>query len=334
MLNPSYITYINWHKLVNAVKLITSYWISVVFKRVFVWGYPYAISIEPSNICNLSCSECPAGNKSLSRKSGLLDYQLFKKIIDQTRKYAIYLNLYLQGEPFLNPLLFKMIKYADENNIYTSTSTNGHFIDNESAKKIINSGLKKIIVSVDGTMQETYQIYRQRGNLNQVLSGIRLLAELKKEFKSKTPEIEIQFIVFKHNQHQVNEIQQIGKDVGANTVVLKSAQILNPNINFKLIPSIQKFARYRKKNTGYKIKSNLRNRCFRLWQTLVITLEGIVIPCCFDKNADYKSGDIKDLTLPAIWKSKNFNTFRKKVLASRKKVSICCNCTNGLHIKY
>jgi len=334
MFNTKYFLYINFSKTINAIQVIAGYWVSIIFKKVFVWGSPYSISIEPSSICNLSCSECPSGNKSLNRKSGLLEYELFEKIIDHTKKYAIYLNLYLQGEPFLNPLIFKMIRYANENNIYTCTSTNGHFIDKESAKKIIESGLNKLIVSVDGTTQEIYEKYRQGGNLEKVLSGIRILAQLKNELKSQNPEIEIQFIVFKHNQHQIKEIQHIGKEIGANRVAIKSAQIINPNIDFELIPSVKKFARYKKQNNEYILKSKLHNRCFRLWQTIVFTNEGEVIPCCFDKNAEFIVGNIKTSPFLGIWKSVHFNHFRKKILTSRKKVPICCNCTSGLRIKY
>ncbi|MGE0090375.1 MAG: radical SAM/SPASM domain-containing protein [Bacteroidales bacterium] len=326
-------TQISFSKLVNITLVYFGYWLSTLFKRVFIWGYPYAISIETSAICNLKCSECPTGNNSLKRKQGLMTYSDFGEIINQIKKYAVYVNLSLQGEPFLNKDLFKMIRYADKNKIITSLSTNGHFIDSETAKKIISSGLKRIIVSIDGVDQETYETYRKGGSLNTVVDGVKILSSIKANKKVKYPEIILQFIVFKQNEHQLNKIKKLGKKWGVNKVELKSAQINNPE-NITLIPSINKYSRYKVRNNRLELKNNLKNRCFRIWETIVITWDGTVVPCCFDKDASYSLGNIKTNKIFDVWKSLAFNNFRKNILVGRKKTAICCNCTEGLRIKY
>ena len=319
-------------KLVNIILVYIGYWLSVLFKRVFVLGYPYAVSIETSSVCNLCCPECYTGEGTLNRKAGLMPYDDFTQIIGQIKKHTIYLNLSLQGEPFLNPDLSEMIHYANQQKLFTSLSTNGHFLDAITSEKIIQSGLRKLIISVDGTNQEVYEKYRKGGNLTKVLDGIKILSEIKRRKQINYPEIVIQFIVFKHNEHQINEIKLLGKELGADKVEIKSAQINNPEGFNDLIPTNDKYSRYT--NTTHTLKSNLPNRCFRIWETLVITWDKIVVPCCFDKHAVFSLGNAQNEDLYSIWKSLVFNNFRKKILTHRKKVFICCNCTEGLRIKY
>ena len=251
----------------------------------------------------------------------------------QIKKYAIYVNLSLQGEPFLNKELLKMIQLADKNNILTSLSTNGHFLNYDTALEIIDSGLKRLIVSLDGTDQETYEKYRKGGSFDSVINGIKILSSIKAKKQVKYPEIVLQFIVFNHNEHQLNKIKELGKNLGVNKVELKSAQITNPE-SINSIPSINKFSRYTVKNNKLELKSHQKNRCFRIWETMVITWDGTIIPCCFDKDTSYSLGNMKFNKIFDVWKSLAFNNFRKNILVNRKKIAICCNCTEGLRIRY
>ena len=332
MIDLTLIKYISFKKIFNIFKIYVGYFLSILFKRVFIFGYPFSFSIEPTNKCNLKCLECPTGNGTSKRKTGYIDIDLYKKIIDEIRDYAIYQMLYFQGEPFLNPDIFKLIKYADDNKIITSTSTNGHFLNTENNERIVHSGLKKLIISVDGTTQETYEKYRVGGNLETVLTGIKNLIFIKEKFKSKYPVIIIQFLVLKHNEHQLKEIKELFKIYGELKIELKSAQIENFNINSHLLPSVQKYSRYFKINSGFKIKNKLKNRCFRIWSIMVIAWDGIVIPCCFDKTLNFKIGDLNRKTILNLWKSPEFMLHRRNILKNRKKISICRNCTEGLSI--
>ncbi len=177
----------------NLIRIFLGYYISQVLRRPVVWGYPYSITTEPTNQCNLNCLECPTGNKSTRIPKGKMNFNNYKKIINDVKSFIIYQMLYFQGEPFLHPDLFKMIKYSDENNIYTSISTNGHFLTKENSTKIIKSGLKRILISVDGISQKSYEKYRAGGKFDVVLKGIRTLIKTKKELNSKYPKVIIQF---------------------------------------------------------------------------------------------------------------------------------------------
>jgi radical SAM protein with 4Fe4S-binding SPASM domain len=329
MIRLDLLKYVSFKKAFNLIRVFLGYYISLIIKKSVVWGYPYSITTEPTNQCNLNCLECPTGNKLANVPKGKMNFNIYKKIIGDVKSFVIYQMLYFQGEPFLHPDLFKMIKYSDDNNIYTSISTNGHFLTQENSTKIIESGLKRIIISVDGTSQDSYEKYRVGGKLNIVLKGIRTLTKAKKELNSKYPKVIIQFLVFSHNEYEISEIKALSKELSVNTLEIKSAQIDQAK-NYGLIPKTEKYTRYKKINSKYYIKSKLRNKCFRLWSTLVITWSGSVIPCCFDKNNNYKMGNIISSDTLKIWGSEDFNNFRTALLKSRKGIEICCNCSEGL----
>ena len=329
MIQLKLVKYISFKKVYNLFRIFFGYYISLIIRKSVVWGFPYSITTEPTNQCNLNCLECPTGNKLTNVSKGKMDFGNYKKIIDDVKKFVIYQMLYFQGEPFLHPDLFKMIKYSDDNNIYTNISSNGHFLTTENSVKIIKSGLKKIIISVDGTTQESYEKYRVGGKLNVVLKGVKNLVKAKKAFNSKYPKITIQFLVFSHNEDEISEIKALSKELSVDKLEIKSAQINHPD-NYSLIPKTEKYARYKKTGSKYIIKSKLQNKCFRLWSTMVITWNGSVIPCCFDKHNIYKMGNIISSDTLKMWDSEEFNNFRNALLKNRKGIEICCNCSEGL----
>src|SRR3954453_4282300 len=250
----------------NAVKVFSSYYVSKWSKKPVQWGYPISISFEPTTICNLRCPECPSGLRAFTRPRGMLEMNFFRQMIDQLAPELLYLTFYFQGEPFLNPDFLEMVRYAGSRKIYTATSTNAHYLNDENARKTIESGLDRLIISIDGTTQDVYQQYRVGGNLEKVLEGARNIVKWKRELKSRTPFIFFQFLVVKPNEHQIGDIKRLAKEVGVDEVRFKTAQVYDyqtdPN---NLIPSIDKFSRYRKNADGsYSAKNKLANRCWKM----------------------------------------------------------------------
>ncbi len=315
-------------KSINFLKIGSSYFISKYTKRPVHWGFPASISIEPTTLCNLRCLECPSGSQKFSRNTGMIDYQFYTDIIDALHPYLSYLILYFQGEPYLHPDFFKLVNYANKKNIYTATSSNAHFLDNKNAKNTVESQLDRLIISIDGTTQDIYSIYRKKGNLNKVIEGTKNIIKWKKKLNSKKPYVIFQFLVIKPNQHQVEEVKQLGRKLGVNKTIIKTAQIYDFKKGSPLIPTSNKYSRYRKNKDGtYSIKTKLKNNCWRLWNSCVITWDGIVVPCCFDKNAKYKMGNLKQESFDDIWNGKFYADFRQSILHSRKDMDICRNCT-------
>ena len=318
----------------NGTKVLSSYYISKWTKKPIQWGYPISISFEPTTSCNLRCPECPSGLRSFTRPTGMLQKDFFSETIDQLHQELLYLIFYFQGEPYLNPDFLEMVKYASKKGIYTATSTNAHYLNDANAKKTVESGLDRLIISIDGTTQDVYEQYRVGGRLEKVLEGSRNIMKWKKELKSKTPFVFFQFLVVKPNEHQIEEIKKLSKEIGVDEVRFKTAQVYDyENDPNQLIPANSKFSRYRKdKNGNYQVKNNLNNHCWRLWHASVISWDGLVVPCCFDKDAQHQLGDLKNKAFKDIWQNESYIKFRSQVLQSRKNIDICSNCSEGTKV--
>jgi len=329
----NFLSKLNFGRVMNFIQVVSSFYISKISKKPTQWGLPVSITFEPTTSCNLRCPECPSGKREFTRPTGMLQNNFFEKTIDEIYKKTSYLIFYFQGEPYLNPNFLDMVKYASSKKIYTATSTNAHYLNDVNSKKTIESGLDRLIISIDGTTQETYQKYRIGGDLNKVIEGTQNIIKWKKELKSKTPHIIFQFLVVKPNEHQIKEVEQLAKQLGVDEVRFKTAQIYDYENGNPLIPTIEKYARYKKQYDGsYAIKNNMVNHCWKLWHSSVITWDGLVVPCCFDKDAKHQLGDLKTTSFKELWKSNKYNNFRAAVLRSRSEIDICKNCTEGTKV--
>ena len=296
-------------------------------------GGPISMAIEPTTSCNLRCPECPSGLRQFTRPIGMLEPSFFKTTIDSVYKELIYLTFYFQGEPYLNPNFLEMVRYASDKGIYTSTSTNAHYLNKEQAKKTVESKLDRLIISIDGTTQQTYEQYRIGGTLQKVIDGTKHIVAAKKELKSGTPHIVFQFLVVKPNEHQLNDVEQLAAELGVDEVVFKTAQVYDFENGNPLIPVNETYSRYKKQADGtYSIKNKLLDQCWRMWSSCVVTWDGVVVPCCFDKDAKHPLGDLKTQSFKELWGSVKYQNFRHSVLRSREEIDICKNCSEGTKV--
>jgi radical SAM protein with 4Fe4S-binding SPASM domain len=264
----------------------------------------------------------------------MLDQSFFKKTIDEIYQELLYLIFYFQGEPFLNPNFLEMVQYAHEKNIYTATSTNAHYLTDAKAKATVESGLDRLIISIDGTTQDVYEKYRIGGNLEKVMDGAKNIVKWKKALNSKTPFVFFQFLVVKPNEHQIEAIKKLGAEIGVDQVRFKTAQVYDfENDPHQLVPTIDKYSRYKTGKDGKRqVKSGLSNHCWRLWHANVISWDGIVVPCCFDKDAMHQLGNLHNQSFKELWNNQNYQQFRKELSKSRKNIDICSNCSEGLTV--
>jgi radical SAM protein with 4Fe4S-binding SPASM domain len=307
-------------------KGIFSFVTSSAFKKPVIWGMPFSAGIELTNCCNLACPECASGSGEMSRPKGFMNSDLFDKIIGERDSGLIYANLYFQGEPMMHPEFFIFVSKASH--LKLTVSTNGHFITEDGARKLANSSLERLIVSIDGMDNETYLLYRRNGDFEKVTKGVRMLSEEIKKQRSSL-KLELQFLVNRYNESQIVPVRKFAGEVGA-TLRLKSMQVINRNNEEFWMPGNEKYRRYLLSDDNYRIKSSLRNRCSRLWFNPVITWDGLVVPCCFDKNADHVMGDMKVSSLREIWYGERYMDFRRSLLNDRSNIAICRNCTTGL----
>jgi radical SAM protein with 4Fe4S-binding SPASM domain len=257
-----------------------------------------------------------------------------QRIIDELSRKLMYINFYFQGEPLIHSSFYELVKYAKSKKIYTATSTNAHFLDEENACALVKSGLDRLIISVDGITQKTYEAYRVHGKLDKVLQGIKNVVKAKSELKSKTPYIIYQMLVVRQNEHEVEDARKLAVELGCDEFRLKTAQVYEHEKGNQLIPVNEKYTRYRKNADGtYTLKNKLENHCWRMWQGCVFTWDGRVVPCCFDKDAVHQLGKVENGNgFNVIWRGNAYKNFRKKVLKSRAEVDICKNCSEGTEV--
>jgi radical SAM protein with 4Fe4S-binding SPASM domain len=308
-----------------------SYLKSSASGHAITYGMPLTIGAELTNHCNLSCPECSNGSGMMKRARGFMDIGLFNRVISELEPFLFNINLYFQGEPLMHPGFASFIRSSRRSR--SIISTNGHFLSEENCEILASSGLTKLIVSMDGIDQPTYSVYRVNGSINSVLDGIRNISDAVKKQKSSL-KIEIQLLVNKFNENQIPQIKKLASGMNC-SLKLKSMQINSRDNMDNWLPVAGKFRRYEKSKGEYQIKSSFPGRCARLWFNPVITWDGKVLPCCFDKNADHVMGDLNQESFREIWSGSRYSLFRKLLLSERRSIEICTNCTSGLSgVKY
>ncbi len=315
-------------KLLNILRAEWSYALSR-FGVVRVRHMPTFVSVEPANFCQLGCPECPVGIKNTSSgatQRELLSSDQFKQILDQVKNSVHTMQFYFQGEPLLNNELPDMIRAASKAGIYTIISTNALAVTPLLAERLMQSGLSRIIVSIDGLSEESYSAYRIGGSLHKALNGLITLRQAKEATGSRT-HIELQMLRLRSNEHEWSAVKRRYRKMGADSLTFKTAQLNNYEHGHPLMPSNEKYSRYAKgANGNYYPKRRPRNYCRRLWTGCVITVTGEVLPCCYDKSGQYSFGNIHSASLSEIWHSEKADRFRSMILQKQSKPFICTNC--------
>ena len=294
---------------------------------------PTSLSIEPTTSCNLRCPECPSGLRSFTRPTGMLNVDHACQWIDELAPWLTYVNLYFQGEPLLHPKLDQLMAQCHRHGIYSSTSTNAHHLTEAKCQALIDAGLNRLIVSIDGLTQETYASYRVGGTLSKVMEGTQNMVEAKRQ-RGRGPHLVWQFLVVGPNEHELPELLQAASACGVDEVEIKTAQLDDPRDGHPLLTEAAAHRRYdRDPITGqWTLRNALEDACWRMWQGAVLTWDGRVVPCCFDKDAHHVMGKLGDQSMAEIWHNEAYAAFRRTLFADRAGIPMCTNCSEGSHV--
>jgi MoaA/NifB/PqqE/SkfB family radical SAM enzyme len=307
---------LSFRRILNYILILLGYYYSKISSKAKLISDPFSLTFEVSSVCNLNCPQCPVGRNETTRNQTFIDNSFVENTLKTFSKKAFYANLYLQGEPLLNPNLPKLIKKAKELKYYTYVSTNGMLISVEKAALLVDSGLDRLVISIDGITQKSYSFYRKGGELDIVKEGVRKIVAARKQAKKNNPYLIMQFLVNKENEKELKALRKFSKALGFDKLELKTMQVYDSHETY--LPQDKRFNRY--DNT--KLKQQ-KKACFRLWSHAVFTSDGIAIPCCYDKRPDFSiTTDIKNNT---FWKSKELMSIRQKVLSGNP-LEICKNC--------
>lgn len=326
MLIRAYLHNATWRRIVNLLRCRLSYALSCA-GIVRVRHLPEFISVEPADWCMLRCAECPVGQASGGRARHTLSPGLFRRLLDQTGDRLHTVQFFFQGEPLLCRQLPELIAEAAERGIVSIVSTNAQLLTPQLAEQLLRAGLNKIIVSIDGLTQSSYEVYRAGGSLERALAGLRAVADARERTGSRV-EIELQCLRLRSNEHEWERFRREYRRLGATKLSMKTAQIIDFRSGSDLLPSDSRYVRYRIGKDGeWHRKKAYRNRCARLWSGCVVDAEGQVLPCCFDKRREHVLGRIEEQSFQDIWFGEEADRFRKTIVQRREAVEMCKNCT-------
>jgi radical SAM protein with 4Fe4S-binding SPASM domain len=321
-------------KLLNWLRVETS----MMVRPGSPWGQPTHLQVEPSSLCNLRCPACRVVT-GLGRKGALMELDLFKKIVDEAGQWLFLISLWGWGEPFLNPAIYEMIAYARARGIRSISSTNGYCLkDSRKVEQLVRAGLDALIVAVDGTTQETYQLYRRPGTLASVLDGVRALAERKRSLQAGLPLINMRFVVTRKNEHEIPGMAALARSCGADMLSLKTMNPLTDD-PYSLdprpqddsadpfLPTDPHYQRFRYRADGRTRIRVQKNSCRRLWNNPKIHSDGSVCMCTCDVAGRFAMGNVNTESLRRIWTSAPYRQQRRQFRADWEKMAPCCTCT-------
>ena len=194
--------------------------VQFVAKTERVIGRPYNMKIESTNICNTKCQLCPTGIGLEGRKKGKMDTEKFYALIRKLRWHVFGLDLSMWGDPLIVPDIYKMIRYAHDQGIWTYISSNLHAykLGKGQAEQIVNSGLDMLTCSLHGASQETFAIYQPGKNFGDAVAKVREIVATRDRMGSSTPVIQLNFVVTRHNEHEKQAFTALAKELGCRAV--------------------------------------------------------------------------------------------------------------------
>jgi MoaA/NifB/PqqE/SkfB family radical SAM enzyme len=304
-------------------------------RRVHVRSFPYLLIIDPCNYCNLRCPLCPTGINQLGRPQAMLSFEHFRQYFDPLAPHLFETYLHNWGESLLNKQVFRMIDHAQRSDVGTNLSSNFYRVSSDDMDKLLDCGLEYLVISLDGTSQETYGQYRIGGNYDQVLENMCELIRRRNLRKQKTPMIEWQFIVMKQNEHQVEEAEKLSRKIGVDLI--------------RFIPVGMPFEFWNRKEiadqwypTGMqgRVESTHEEQqygqaekpgpCFYLYRSMVINPDGGVSPCCvvYKQNRDFAKLD-GVIDVRALWNNEKYVSARSLYSMEtppQKRATVCDVC--------
>ena len=283
-------------------------------KRVFLRTFPIRLWIESTNICNLKCIMC-LNEKLPPEQKGYMDFDLYKKLIDEAKDYVYDIYLHHRGEPLLHAKLEDMIRYAKDASLKVKFHTNGTVLNKEISYKLIDSGLDLISFSFDGFSKEPYEKIRRNARFEQTVQNISEFLELKKKMKRSKPytiieEIEMPEFEQYYTNEMKNKFSERFRVLGLDELIFKKLYNWAGDLEVSQQEGLERSF----------------TMCTFLWYSSVVLWDGTVVPCPQDYFGRLKMGNIKDKRLKDIWNDKSYIQMRKQMISSVDNLNPCNRC--------
>jgi MoaA/NifB/PqqE/SkfB family radical SAM enzyme len=293
---------------------------------------PLKLTMDPTNVCQLRCPLCPTGLQVHDRESGHAQLHMLEKLLDEVGDYLFFIDFFNWGEPLLNTHLEDFINLANSRNVLSTISTNLSLqLSDDRIRRLVTSGLREMIVSLDGASSETYQVYRRRGKFDLVCENMRRIVDMKRRLGSSSPLVTWQFLVFGFNEHEVEKARILAAEIGVDRILFRPAFL---DVDRYPLPPEEKeaMAGWRPKDALYQIQSSSEadskphSRCGWHYTSTAVNWDGTVAPCCtlFEKRHDFGSLDVSGSYMDVV-NNEAFRSVRERFAGKRKQpVDLVC----------
>ncbi len=312
----AFLQYNSFRKMSNLARLL---WEKKKCRDELV-GLPFILFLEVNNICNLHCPFCLTGKgKKGERPKRNMTLREMKGVVEPLAEVLYFIQLYNWGEPLMNKDLFKLAEYAHRKKIFTMVSSNMNFSSSTIPQDIIDSGIDYFIAAIDGFSAETYSKYRRGGDFNKAIKNLQTITELKKKQGSKTPYIEWQYVVFRHNQHEIQAAKMFAEDIGVDYFHPIKGYVEDP----EWITTLEEY----RSDLG---SPESVTDCARPWTHFNVRVDGGVASCCYEYYKKDDFGNVFTTPFNEVWNNDMFKASRQVIAhgvgTSTSKKTICHKC--------
>lgn len=283
---------------------------------------PYSAHIDICNLCNFKCNFCFQSDEEAMHKKGLkrgfMDFELFKKIADELvcfKNKFKKVKIGLHGEPTLHPLLPQMISYLKSRDVteIIEVFTNGSLLNPKLNKEIINAGLSRINISVEGLSSEKYQeVTGVKIDMEEFIRNINNLYEIRNNCR-----IYIKIVDVNLSEQDKDKFYSTFGDI-CDEIFIES-----------VVPQWAEINKFGLKATGmYGQKiSQYKYVCPFLFMYLHFNYDGTASGCTLDWCREVLIGDINKESVLEIWQGKKLKDLQIAHLEKkREKIPFCAEC--------
>ncbi len=360
--------YLTVRKLTNMAVVNVEF----MLKRERLIGRPYNLKIEPTNICNTRCQLCPTGQGLKGRRKGRMDFDRYTALLDQVRWHVFGLDLSMWGDPLVHQDIHAMIRHAHDRGIWTYISSNLHAFrieprktkdgsveDTDDATKLIASGLDMLTCSLHAASQETFAIYQPGKSFGDAMAKVRHIVETKQRLGSTTPAIQLNFVVTRHNEHEIETFEALATELGCKPVIstasmnirfldrdkrLRDLDLDDATLKEKVrrhladwLPSktehvLPAYTEILKTGdaSGDQYNGEKTFNCSWPWRQAVINWDGQTVTCCGSFEPEHDMGDVFDQPFKNVWNGEKYRlsrrSFKRRLTEAQSENNACAEC--------
>ena len=281
--------------------------------------FPDRVYLESTNVCNLDCIMCPTGMHIDTRPKGYISWELYTAVVDEIAPFAEAVVLHSWGEPLLHPKIIEMIKYAKERDLWVETSTNAMLLDEEKSRALLEAGLDRVYLSMDGLTKETYEKVRVGGDFERVLGNIERFLDLKHELGSPI-EADIQIVRLAETDAEVEAFVERWKQTHATLINIKELDTWGGQIDEVSALAVETDAPVNDVNAE-------RKPCPNLWYHAHIHWDGVLVSCSRDYDAITPLGNVKNGGVLKTWHGARMRMMRQWHATGNFCAHQCLDCT-------